>query len=101
MSTEETETKRGQADTEQPSTDSAAATGVAPSQSVATSEDSPRLWPTQRKAVASQTEEEARNRALRTRTFGQLLDQFEQEQSSRRKARLSAVPVVRHNRARV
>src|SRR5712692_2397830 len=81
MSTEETVTNVGQADTEQPSTDSAAATGVAPSQSVATSEDSTTAVTTQREAVASQSEEEHETRAA-DQDFGQLLDQFEQEQSS-------------------
>src|SRR5882672_8269760 len=81
MSTEETVTNVGQADTEQPSTDSAAATGVAPSQSVATSEDSAAAVATQRKAVASQTEEEPETRAA-DQDFGSLLDRFEQEQSS-------------------
>src|SRR5216683_778799 len=81
MSTEETVTNVGQADTEQPSTDSAAATGVAPSQSVATSEDSATAVATQRESVASQSEEEPETRAA-DQDFGQLLDQFEQEQSS-------------------
>src|SRR5258707_7334046 len=81
MSTEETVTNVGQADTEQPSTDSAAATGVAPSQSVATSEDSATAVATQRESVATQSEEEHETRAA-DQDFGQLLDQFEQEQSS-------------------
>src|SRR6266404_8349482 len=81
MSTEETETNVGQADTEQPSTDSAAATGVAPSQSVANSEDSATAVATQREAVASQNDEEHESRAA-DQDFGELLDQFEQEQSS-------------------
>src|SRR5258708_33914132 len=81
MSTEETVTNVGQADTEQPSTDSAAATGVAPSQSVANSEDSATAVATQRETVASQNDEEHESRAA-DQDFGELMDKFEQEQSS-------------------
>src|SRR5216683_2093391 len=81
MSTEETVTNVGQADTEQPSTDTNAATAVAPSQSGAAGDESGAAVAPQREAVATQREEEHEGRAA-GEDFGQILDQFEQEQST-------------------
>jgi small subunit ribosomal protein S1 len=92
MSTEETVTNIGQADTEQPSTDTKPATEVASSPSMTSGirDDAGAAVATQREAatqpemaepeVAAQSEDEPETHAMGD--FGQILDQFELEQSA-------------------
>ena len=80
MSTEETVTNAGQAD-EQPTNDEQSASSFAPRPATTSGEESAAAVATQREPLPSQNEEEHEGRSA-DQDFGQLLDQFEQEQSS-------------------